>query len=144
MKIEVGMYVRGKYYSYRDKIGRIIKNYNNDLEIAYKDGVLKTTVGSFIDDNYDINGRQYVASFNIIDLIEEEDILLLFDKDYEEKYKAEVVIDGENFKNVINYEQDTLLNLEYELITNEHIELLGILTKEQFEQMCYEIGEDKK
>lgn len=144
MKIEVGMYVRGKYYSYRGKIGRIIKNYNNDLEIAYKDGVLKTTVGSFIDDNYDINGRQYVASFNIIDLIEEEDILLLFDKDYEEKYKAEVVIDGENFKNVINYEQDTLLNLEYELITNEHIELLGILTKEQFEQMCYEIGEDKK
>lgn len=144
MKIEVGMYVRGKYYSYRGKIGKIIKNYNNDLEIAYKAGILKTTVGSFIDDNYDINGRQYVASFNIIDLIEDGDILLLFDKEYEEKYKAEVVIDQENFKNIINYEQDTLLNLEYELITNEHIELLGILTKEQFEQMCYEIGEDKK
>ena len=35
MKLEVGMYVRGKYYGYRGKIGKIIKNYNNDLEIAY-------------------------------------------------------------------------------------------------------------
>ena len=70
MKLEVGMYVRGKYYGYRGKIGKIIKNYNNDLEIAYTNGVLKTTVGSFLDDNTDINGRQYVASFDIIDLIE--------------------------------------------------------------------------
>ena len=132
MKLEVGMYVRGKYYAYRGKIGKIIKNYNNDLEIAYTNGVLKTTVGSFLDDNMDINGRQYVASFNIIDLIEEGDILLLFDKEYGEKYKAEVVTNEENFKSIINYEQDTLLNLEYELIINEHIELLKILTKEQF------------
>ena len=144
MKLEVGMYVRGKYYGYRGKIGKIIKNYNNDLEIAYTNGVLKTTVGSFLDDNTDINGRQYVASFDIIDLIEEGDILLLFDKGYEEKYKAEVVTDQDNFKSIINYEQDTLLSLEYELITNEHIELLEILTKEQFEQMSYKIGDDKE
>ena len=25
MKLEVGMYVRGKYYNYRGKIGKIIK-----------------------------------------------------------------------------------------------------------------------
>lgn len=141
MKLEVGMYVRGKYYAYRGKIGKIIKNYNNDLEIAYTNGILKTTVGSFLDDNTDINGRQYVASFNIIDLIEEGDILLLFDKEYGEKYKAEVVTNEENFKSIINYEQDTLLNLEYELIINEHIELLKILTKEQFEQMSYKVGD---
>ena len=73
MKLEVGMYVRGKYYSYRGEIGKIIKNYNNDLEIAYTNSVLKTTVGSFLEDNSDINGRQYVTSYNIIDLIEEGD-----------------------------------------------------------------------
>ena len=80
-------------------------------------------------------------NFDIEKSIEEGDVLLLFDKEYEEKYKAEVVVDGENFKSIINYEQDTLLNLEYELMTNEHIELLEILTKEQFEQMSYKVGE---
>lgn len=72
-KLEVGMFVRGKYYSYRGKIGEIIKCYNGDLEIAYQDSLVKTTVSSFIDDNYDINGKQYVASHNIMDLIEEGD-----------------------------------------------------------------------
>lgn len=81
------------------------------------------------------------ASFDIIDLIEVGDILLLFDKEYGEEYKAEVVVDCENFAAVVNYEQNDLLNLEYELITNEHIELLKILTKEQFESMSYRIGE---
>ena len=54
---------------------------------------------------------------------------------------APIDANGENFKSIINYEQDTLLNLEYELMTNEHIELLEILTKEQFEQMSYKVGE---
>lgn len=62
MKLEVGMYVRGKYYGYRGKIGKIIKNYNNDLEIAYMDGVLKTTVCSFLDDNTDINWALFYGS----------------------------------------------------------------------------------
>lgn len=127
MKLEVGMYVRTK----RGQIGKIITigKYNVAIEFnkMWQDIILKENI--------------IKASFDIIDLIETRDILLLFDKDYEEKYKAEVVIDGENFKNVINYEQDTLLNLEYELITNEHIELLGILTKEQFEQTSYKLGE---
>lgn len=81
------------------------------------------------------------ASFDIIDLIEEGDILLLFDKEYGKEYKAEVVVDRENFTVVVNYEQNDLLSLEYELITNEHIELLKILTKEQFESKSYRIGE---
>ncbi len=81
------------------------------------------------------------VSYDIIDLIEEGDILLLFDKEYGEEYKAEVVVDRENFTAVVNYEQNNLLILEYELITNEHIELLKILTKEQFESMSYRIGE---
>jgi hypothetical protein len=65
---------------------------------------------------------------------------LLFDKEYGKEYKAEVVVDSENFTAVVNYEQNNLLILEYELITNEHIELLKILTKEQFESMSYRIG----
>lgn len=73
MKLEVGMYVRGKYYQYRGKIGKIIKNYNDDLEIAYKDSILKTNVGSFIYDNCDIDGKQYKASFDVIDLVEAGD-----------------------------------------------------------------------
>lgn len=124
MKLEVGQFVR-------TKDGEIHKVKSiNDEYIEYENGFGVP---------FDLKDIIIKASFNIIDLIETRDILLLFDKDYEEKYKAEVVIDGENFKSVINYEQDTLLNLEYELITNEHIELLEILTKEQFERNSYKI-----
>lgn len=132
MKLEVGMYVRGKYYQYRGKIGKIIKNYNNDLEIAYKDGVLKTNVGSFIDDNYDINGKQYKASYNIIDILEVGD----------------VIIDKEGHKYPINYEFETDYNDEYksyEITIDDHITLflkdgLSIVTKEQMKQMAYKVG----
>lgn len=128
MKLEVGMYVRGKYYSYRGKIGKIIKNYNNDLEIAYQDGILKTNVGSFIDDNYDINGKQYKASYNIIDLIEEGDYV-------NGCYIQEI-------KSLKDNVMVCMLDSDYEFlseITNNEIET--IVTKEQFEQMEYKVGE---
>lgn len=132
MKLEVGMYVRGKYYQYRGKIGKIIKNYNNDLEIAYKDGVLKTNVGSFIDDNYDVNGKQYKASYNIIDILEVGD----------------VIIDKEGHKYSINYEFETDYNDEYksyEITIDDYITLflkdgLSIVTHEQMEQMAFKVG----
>nr|DAH18391.1 MAG TPA: hypothetical protein [Caudoviricetes sp.] len=135
MKLEVGMYVRGKYYQYRGKIGKIIKNYNNDLEIAYKDGVLKTTVGSFLDDNTDINGRQYKASYNIIDILEVGD----------------VIIDKEGHKCPINYEFETDYNGEYnsyEITIDDHITLflkdgLSIVTHEQMEQMSYKVNNER-
>lgn len=133
MKIKEGMYVKTKH-----GIRKIIKiDEDNNYYID------KTYVNDFRQEINCISDSCIIGepSFNIIDLIEEGDILLLFDKEYEKKYKAEVVVDGENFKSVINYEQDTLLNLEYELITNEHIELSEILTKEQFEQMSYKVGE---
>lgn len=133
MKLEVGMYVRGKYYQYRGKIGKIIKNYNNDLEIAYKDGVLKTNVGSFIDDNYDVNGKQYKASYNIVDILEVGD----------------VIIDKEGHKYPINYEFETDYNDEYksyEITIDDYITLflkdgLSIVTHEQMEQMAYKVVE---
>ena len=125
MKLEVGMYVRGKYYAYRGKIGKIIKNYNNDLEIAYANGVLKTTVGSFLDDNTDINGRQYVASFDIIDLIEEGDYV--------------------NGSKVISIKTDEN-NIKWIYTNNENAygykndEIRNIVTREQFEQTAYKIN----
>ena len=131
MKLEVGMYVRGKYYQYRGKIGKIIKNYNNDLEIAYKDGVLKTNVGSFIDDNYDINGKQYKASYNIIDLIEVGDIIRYrIDKvSLETKGYLTGVIDITDEEMIENIKEDK----------NYHV--LQILTKEEFEKRAYKVGE---
>lgn len=134
MKLEVGMYVRGKYYQYRGKIGKIIKNYNNDLEIAYKDGVLKTNVGSFIDDNYDVNGRQYAASFDIIDLVEVKDIIEI---DVTDEDNCSHIL-GINFIRIEN-ERD-LSNIK-DMILNESAKLIQIVTHEQFEQMAYKVGE---
>ena len=127
MKLEVGMYVRGKYYQYRGKIGKIIKNYNNDLEIAYKDGILKTNVGSFIDDNYDVNGKQYKASYNIIDILEVGD------------YVNEV--------KVINIDDEwiTMSDMQVPIlksIANGMIK--SVITHEQMEQMSYEVVEKNK
>lgn len=124
MKLEVGMYVRGKYYQYRGKIGKIIKNYNNDLEIAYKDGILKTNVGSFIDDNYDINGKQYKASYNIIDILEVGDYVnglvvtrICIDKETGEKY----------------------LNMYGSVSEWENEDIKSVITHEQMEQMAYKV-----
>lgn len=123
-ELEVGMYVRGKYYQYRGKIGKIIKNYNNDLEIAYKDGVLKTNVGSFIDDNYDINGKQYKASYNIIDILEKGDYV--------------------NGVEIINIDDEwiTMSDMQVPIlksIVNGMIK--SVITHEQMEQMAYKVGE---
>lgn len=123
MKLEVGMYVRGKYYNYRGKIGKIIKNYNNDLEIAYKDGILKTNVGSFIDDNYDVNGKQYKASYNIICILEIGD--------YVNGCKI--------IKNTLKDGGNIVIVQGGNCFTNEEIK--SVITHEQMEQMSYKIKE---
>lgn len=136
-KLEVGMYCK-------TKDGIITKVDDIDDETIYFDKDIYRFYGDGIDFLEKNNLERIIkASFNIIDLIAEGDILLLFDKEYGKEYKAEVVVDSENFTVVVNYEQNDLLILEYELITNEHIELLKILTKEQFESMSYRIGDDK-
>ena len=124
MKLEVGMYVRGKYYQYRGKIGKIIKNYNNDLEIAYKDGVLKTNVCSFINDNYDINGKQYKASYNIINILEVGD--------YVNGHRVEE-IDFEN--------EEIFTDSEYYCGIVKFNNVKSVITHEQMEQMTYKLGE---
>ena len=134
MKLEVGMYVRGKYYSYKGKIGKIIKNYNGDLEIAYKDSIVKTTVSSFIDDNFDINGKQYVASYDIIDIVKIGDYvngskvidISIIGKDKEKWVWVEQIEDTDN-----KYGDD------YVGYNNEQIK--SIVTKEQFESIKYSL-----
>lgn len=134
MKLEVGMYVRGKYYSYKGKIGKIIKKYNGDLEIAYKDSIVKTTVSSFIDDNFDINGKQYVASYDIIDIVKIGDYvngskvidISIIGKDKEKWVWVEQMEDTDN-----KYGDD------YVGYNNEQIK--SIVTKEQFESMEYSL-----
>ena len=119
--MKVGMYIRGNYYQYRGKIGIIIKNYHNDLEIAYKDGVIKTTVSNFIDDNFDKNGQQYKTSFNIIDLIEIGDYVNGFPVIHNAKEH------GGNIVIVINGNAYTEENIK------------SVVTKEQFESIKYEV-----
>lgn len=126
-KLEVGMYVRGKYYAYRGKIGKIIKNYNSDLEIAYKNGIVKTTVGSFIEDNYDINGKQYVASFNIIDLIEEGDYIR--------------IATSSKFDHVYYSYGKLVIRDDIDISQYSNNFIAEVITKEQMEQMSYRIGE---
>ena len=133
-KLEVGMYVRTKHYGIFkilniEKVGKTIffkKAQGIDVEVANK--------------NNPIEDEIIKSDTNIIDLIEVGDILLLFDKSYGENYKAEVLLDSIDCKSIINYEQCDLLNLEYELITEEHIKLLNILTKVQFVSMSYKVG----
>ena len=55
--MKVGMYIRGNYYQYRGKIGIIIKNYHNDLEIAYKDGVIKTNPLFWFEEQKEVEGK---------------------------------------------------------------------------------------
>lgn len=132
MSLEVGMYVRGKYYAYRGKIGKIIKNYNNDLEIAYTNGILKTTVGSFLDDNTDINGRQYVASFNIIDILEARDILV---DDSNDKLEVLLIDDELMVRNTgLIYDNNYYLPIK-------SITIKSVITHEQMEHMAYKVGE---
>lgn len=141
MKLEVGMYVRGKYYQYRGKIGKIIKNYNNDLEIAYKDGILKTNVGSFIDDNYDINGKQYKASYEIIDILEKGDyvngyyVSKIWEKDEITHYVNETPIKRKEREIVIQAPSYGGI----EILKNKNIK--SVITHEQMEQMAYKVGE---
>ena len=117
--MKVGMYIRGNYYQYRGKIGIIIKNYHNDLEIAYKDGVIKTTVSNFIDDNFDKNGQQYKTSFNIIDLIEVGD--------YVNGYRVTYV-----YPNLIKVDSTDIWEI------HSH-DIKSIVTKEQFDSVKYEV-----
>lgn len=120
MKLEVGMYVRTKW----GYICKII-NINDFREPSMKYGV----EASYLKDIMFIGDDDILkASYNIIDLIEVGDY-----------------VDGcyiQEIKSLKDNVMVCMLDSDYEFvstITNNEIET--IVTKEQFEQMAYKVGE---
>ena len=118
MKLEVGMYVRtdngiiGKIY---EKIGDMF---------TYKD-----SNRDYI--TYDLLHSEITkASYNIIDILEEGDIISFYE-------------DIDNYKKqyVIGIPDLITLDEIKDKITNDDIRLVSILTKEQMEQRAYKVGE---
>lgn len=86
------------------------------------------------------------SSPNIIDLIEENDILRLIDKNYDFEYISPVMLDDKDNLVVYDYEgnlvdikQEYLFHIDFDM--PNRIELLSIVTKEQFESIKYEVKE---
>lgn len=125
MKLEVGMYVR-------TKDGRISKMTRKKIDIE-----LKLTFYCFeeniIHRNYEeceLNEIVLKASYNIIDLIKSKDIILGRDgKIYQcwKIYKDYVFTYSKNKQGL------TITLVDYQIDK--------VLTKEQFEQMAYKVGE---
>ena len=137
-ELKVGMYVRGNYYQYRGKIGKIIKNYNNELEIAYRDSVAKTTVYSFIDDNFDVNGAQYKTSEDITELIEENDLLEIEYLVRPDEYQVEVLQVIKNFEGKL-YVNAFPRKIFIQDFKTYGVEIKSIVTKELFDSIKYEV-----
>lgn len=118
MKLEVGMYIR----SYQGTIGKIT-NFNNDRKTNF-------------------NGDSFVwmtldgikkASHNIIDLIEKDDILI-----FKNCFQYQQVLDiKDDVLYLTNYIYNDISKNKKEIEEN----ILAIVTKEQIQTMCYEVGD---
>ncbi len=124
MKLEVGMYVRTK----RGQIGKIITIGKDNVAIEFnkmwQDIILKENI--------------IKASFDIIDLIEVGDVLEINGEKYEVVYDE-------------SYEKLGILIPSRKEVSIRHSALeyvfkkykVAIVTKEQFEQMSYKLGDMK-
>ena len=116
MKLEVGMYVKFKTLSNQVKVGQIQLIDNSIYEL----------------DNNEVTADKYIvkASYNIIDILEEGDIISFYE-------------DIDNYKKqyVIGIPDLITLDKIKDKITNDNIRLVSILTKEQMEQMAYKVGD---
>ena len=116
MKLEVGMYVKFKTLSNQVKVGQIQLIDNSIYEL----------------DNNEVTADKYIvkASYNIIDILEEGDIISFYE-------------DIDNYKKqyVIGIPDLITLDEIKDKITNDNIRLVSILTKEEMEQMAYKVGE---
>ena len=115
VELKDDMYIRTSY----GKIDKIL-----ELNDSYVKGVSQK------DDFYvyDIDNITK-ASYNIIDILEEGDIISLYE-------------DIDNYKKqyVIGIPDLITLDKIKDKITNDNIRLVSILTKEQMEQMAYKVG----
>ena len=118
MEIEVGEYVRDR----AGNIARVIKNNNDIFEIELNSGV---RINQFIE-------FMTKHSKNIIDLLEVGDIVM---------YKIGIIkATGIGRIGIVNKFNDARSGKEVTLIDGykpEEIDILKILTREQFEANCY-------
>lgn len=127
-KLEVGMYVKFKTLSNQVKVGQIQLIDNSIYEL----------------DNNEVTADKYIvkASHNMIDLIEVGDYLNGFKVSKIERYDTNTIIKiGNSTFNVL--EGEKIYTPSYDNNNGyEKIEKLkSIVTKEQFEQMEYKVGE---
>ena len=128
-KIEVGNYIRfngvfGKVVDIKENHIILDRDILNDRLLTRKISFDELKICDFKVSNETYN------------LIEEGDVLLLFDNFERESYKSEV-INIKDTKLVYNYSRRNLLELKSELINSWHIMVLGINTKEQFKASSY-------
>lgn len=122
MDLEAGMYVR-------------LENDVEDIVIINRiANVFETTIltendGSIYQGEY-TKENVIKASYNIINILEEGDIISFYE-------------DIDNYKKqyVIGIPDLITLDKIKDKITNDNIRLVSILTKEQMEQMAYKVGE---
>lgn len=126
MKIKEGEFIRTN----RGNIGKLDEirlGFNKDTQ-KYQD-IFELDNGLWTISDYIVN-----HSFNIIDLIEPGDILKYKIKDF-----------NFNSKGIVYIEYD-LKKGEYYKIVNGHrleeIQIIGILTHEQYERNCYRLEDD--
>jgi len=135
--MKIGDYVRFKTLSREIKIGKVIDIIEPDKESMKKYCVYDLDNNEATVDDYIIK-----SSPNIIDLIEEGDILKVNDfKDVYTIYEVEI------FRNPYTNEKYLGIRHHLDLKPKRLYEIplvnLSIVTKEQFENCMYKIGEDK-
>jgi len=142
-KLEVGMYVRFKYprHYVPIQISKIKSKEYDELEKYY----------SYITDNNLVIIEEQIIkepSYNIIDLIEEGDLLKIeyYSLRYEERVIRlfEVTYKDERYMNLVNGKCDFMLvNGEFNKSDKELNPVIkSIVTKEQFENMEYEVSNE--
>ena len=122
MKLEIGKFVRLKS-GYICKIININDYREPNMKYGVEANYLKDVM--FIGDDDVVK-----ASYNIIDLIEVEDIISFYE-------------DIDNYKKqyVIGIPDLITLDEIKDKITNDNIRLVSILTKQEMEQMAYKVEE---
>lgn len=125
MKLEVGMYVRTKWGDIR-KIERIWNDTDFNVDKTYYNyNIEEDTLGCVL--NEDIIKE---PSFNIVDLIKAKDIILGTDGKLYQCWKV--------YKDyVFTYSK----NKQGQTVTLVDYQIDKVLTKEQFEQMSYKVGD---
>jgi len=116
VELKEGMYVRSRL-----GIGKIIKVDEDDVTIDFSNITIVLPIS---------NTNIYKTSYNIVDLIKKDDILLGNDG---KMYQCWKIYKGYVFTYSKNKEGQTITLVDYQINR--------VLTKEQFESMAYKVGD---